>query len=138
MQTNLTTPTFGDPRLPARFWEKVNPNGPIPAHRSDLGPCWEWTGAKLRDGYGPVNKGSWANSKATLVHRITYEAVIGPIPQGQELDHLSRNHSCVRLSHVEPVTHRENMRRGNIAKGARAGRAKLTEGDVLAIRSLRG
>jgi hypothetical protein len=28
--------------LEERFWEKVDKNGPVPAHRPELGPCWVW------------------------------------------------------------------------------------------------
>jgi hypothetical protein len=35
-----------------RFWAKVDKNGPIPAYRPDLGPCWLWTASKRADGYG--------------------------------------------------------------------------------------
>jgi hypothetical protein len=27
-----------------RFWAKVHKNGPVPARRPELGPCWVWTG----------------------------------------------------------------------------------------------
>jgi hypothetical protein len=50
----LTTPFLGMfglmPRravpIEDRFWSKVDKNGPIPAHRPDLGPCWSWTGSR--------------------------------------------------------------------------------------------
>jgi hypothetical protein len=38
--------------LTIRFWEKVNKNGPIPAHCSKLGRCWEWTACEDDKGYG--------------------------------------------------------------------------------------
>jgi hypothetical protein len=37
--------------LPERFWKKVDKNGPVPAHRPELGPCWLWTGALVGRGY---------------------------------------------------------------------------------------
>ena len=36
----------------------------------------------------------------------------GPIPEGLDLDHLCRNRWCVNPEHVEPVTRRENLIRG--------------------------
>jgi len=45
-------------------------------------------------------------------HRLSYETEIGPIPEGLELDHLCRVRSCVNPLHLEPVTHQENVRRG--------------------------
>jgi hypothetical protein len=45
-------------------------------------------------------------------HRVAYEALIGPIPDGLQLDHLCRNRACVNPLHTEPVTQIENIRRG--------------------------
>ena len=47
-----------------------------------------------------------------IAHRLTYQWAKGPIPAGMELDHLCRNRRCVNPAHLEPVTHRENVRRG--------------------------
>jgi len=38
--------------LEDRFWAKVDKNGPVPAHRPELGPCWIWTAARFKRGYG--------------------------------------------------------------------------------------
>lgn len=46
-----------------------------------------------------------------LAHRVAYESVFGPIPDGLEIDHLCRNRACINVSHLEVVTHAENMRR---------------------------
>jgi hypothetical protein len=74
--------------------------------------CWEWRGSRLVSGYGLL-----VNADGSLLaHRVVYELLVGPIPDGMELDHLCRNPSCVRPSHLEPVTHAENTRRGNAGK----------------------
>ena len=52
------------------------------------------------------------NGQSRYASRNVYEAHRGPVPEGKELDHLCRNHSCVNPWHLEPVTHRENILRG--------------------------
>ena len=32
--------------LIAKFWDRVDKDGPVPAHVPHLGPCWEWTGRR--------------------------------------------------------------------------------------------
>jgi hypothetical protein len=69
--------------------------------------CWEWTAAKGRTGYGRfLYKGS-----VRLAHGVMWDLFNGPLPEGTELDHLCRNRGCVRPSHLEPVTHRDNLMR---------------------------
>lgn len=97
-----------------RFLPKVDKNGPVPAHRPDLGPCWLWTGLINADGYGAMRVGSRTDSTRRTIstHRLSYELLVGAIPDGLEIDHLCRVHNCVNPTHLEPVTHAENMRRG--------------------------
>src|SRR3970040_597494 len=98
MQAQITTPTFGDDRLPARFWAKVR-LGSVPAHRPDLGPCWEWTGfIDPQFPYGRFRVGP----RFLQAHRVSFEALAGTIPTGLTLDHLCRVTPCVRPSHLEP------------------------------------
>jgi len=86
-----------------RFWAKVDKNGPIPIYRSDLGPCWVWTAAT--DGrYGHFA----LDGRIIVAHAF----LVGPAPDGLEWDHLCRNQPCVRPTHLEAVTHRENIQRG--------------------------
>src|ERR1700723_1857889 len=92
----------------ARFWKKVNQCGPIPAHRPDLGPCWEWLGSPGDSGYGHF----WHEGKKRLAHRFSYELFVEAIPAGLVIDHLCRNHICVNPDHLEPVTDRVNILRG--------------------------
>jgi hypothetical protein len=66
-------------------------------------PCWTWHGAKDAKGYG-----RW---RSFGVHRVVYELLVGPIPEGLTLDHLCRNPPCVNPAHLEPVTRWENVRR---------------------------
>lgn len=71
--------------------------------------CWEWTAYRDSHGYGEFG----SDGKTHRAHRFGYELARGPIPEGLELDHLCRNPSCVNPDHLEPVTHTENMHRGN-------------------------
>lgn len=103
-----------------RFWEKVNKNGPVPERRPDLGPCWLWTGSTQK-GYGKFT------SSVNGAHVWAYLSLVGSIPQGYELDHLCFVRPCVNPSHLEPVTKRENILRGESisAKYARRTHCKL-------------
>lgn len=74
--------------------------------------CWEWKGSKLK-GYG-IFWGKVNGKPASLrAHRISYSLYRGEIKYGLEIDHLCGNPSCVNTSHLEPVTHIENLLRGN-------------------------
>lgn len=75
------------------------------------GYCWVWTGhVSRKTGYG---QGSPRGERAgSLAHRLSYEAFVGPIPQGMTLDHACRNRPCVNPEHLEPVTSKENVLRG--------------------------
>jgi hypothetical protein len=71
-------------------------------------PCWVWTGRLNRNGYGRA----WHNGAEPVAHRAVYEELVGPIPAGEVLDHLCRWRRCCNPGHVEPVTVRENILRG--------------------------
>lgn len=101
------------PSLWDRFWEKVEVGHPL--------GCWEWTGDVGGHGYGQF----WRDGTARA-HRVAYELLMGPIPDGLILDHLCRNTVCVNPDHLEPVTHAENRRRAR-SKGAHCKRGHLMD-----------
>lgn len=69
--------------------------------------CWQWTGARDTAGYGQI----WVSGTVVGAHRVLYELLVGPIPEGLFIDHLCHNPSCVRPAHLQPLTHAENLRR---------------------------
>lgn len=92
-----------------RFWEKVDKNGPVPAHRPDLGSCWLWIGhVEPTTGYGrfQVQRKTWN------AHHWAYSRFVGEIPKGYDRDHLCRVRRCVNWTHLDAVPHRENVLRG--------------------------
>lgn len=109
MQPSLfDPPTFVLADLPARIAAKivVDPDT----------SCWLWIAVRQPDGYG---KAKWSG-RMVSVHRLSYQLLVGAIPDGLEIDHLCRVRNCVNPVHMEPVTHGENVRRtlgGIIRKG---------------------
>jgi hypothetical protein len=95
--------------VPSRIYSFGTPFDRAMRHVELSAGCWRWTGALTSAGYGHVNVGG---GKYRMAHVLIYEEVLGPIPDGLELDHLCRNHACVRPDHLEAVTHLENVRRG--------------------------
>lgn len=87
------------------MWEKV--------HRSGDTDCWIWTGATNTAGYGVIGVKRDDKYRMAMAHRVVYVLSGGEIPEGLQLDHLCRVRFCVRPSHLEPVTCKENLRRGD-------------------------
>lgn len=69
--------------------------------------CILWTGSTSQ-GYGTFR----VSGRHTKAHRAAYEHAHGPIPPGLCIDHLCRTPACVNPDHLEPVTPKENVRRG--------------------------
>ena len=93
--------------------------------RSNPDACWLWPGALYGNGYGHV---AWQENREQhhlLVHRVMYEALVGPIPGGLDLDHRCHDPAvcivpaascphrrCCNPSHLRPSTRRSNLARG--------------------------
>lgn len=97
-----------EPRPYGDLWAKVDKTG----------DCWHWTGSLHTNGYGCHAQGQ--------AHRVVYEEVVGPIPDGLDLDHVCHNvdptcpgghecmhRRCVNPDHLEPVDRGTNMLRAN-------------------------
>lgn len=86
----------------------------------DTNGCWRWQKYVSENGYGHIGV---PGTTPKWVHRVAYEAWIGPIPDGLHIDHLCRVRDCCNPEHLEPVTPRENVLRGT---GFAAEHAKRT------------
>ena len=71
--------------------------------------CWDWQGAENGTGYGVFYDGN----KKCYAHRYSYSIFKGDIPIDLQIDHLCRNRRCVNPAHLEVVTCKENIRRGD-------------------------
>jgi|WetSurMetagenome_2_1015567.scaffolds.fasta_scaffold898528_2 hypothetical protein len=89
--------------------------------------CWDWAGAKSTAGYGLIGGGR-RGAPLLSAHRLVYETLVGPIPDGLVTDHLCRNRACVNPDHIEIVTHRVNILRGTGASARNASKTHCPAG----------
>lgn len=130
------------PTFPKRFWEKVNKNGPIPAHQPHLGKCWIWTGAKCSDGYGSIFSGF--KRKVVSSHIGAWVLSVGTIPIGICVCHHCDIPECVRPDHLFLGTRKDNsqdmLRKGRGESARRYGpennKTKLKAYQVERIRKI--
>jgi hypothetical protein len=116
--------------LPTRIQRKIRITGSA---------CWEWTGCVNSKGYGCVSDGT---GRVVLIHRYVYETLVGPIPDGLQLDHVKAlgctTKRCASPGHLEPVTGLENVRRGSAATKTHCLRGHALDGDNLIVKMAGG
>lgn len=111
-----------------RFWEQV----------LKTEGCWFWTGRKVATGYGAYYA-RYLGKRYWRAHRLSWAIANGRNPKpGMVIAHSCHKRACVNPEHLKETTQRDNMddmiEQGSM-KGERHGRARLTEQDVIAIRS---
>lgn len=107
-----------------RFWSKID---------KQQDGCWEWPGARIKGGYGQT----WNGKRVIPAHRFAYESVNGLIEEGKVLDHRCRNRACVRPDHLEPVTHKTNILRGEGIAAKNAMKTHCVHGHLFDDRNTR-
>ena len=109
-----------EPIIHVRFWAKVD---------ASAGPtgCWLWTGARFPAGYGAIK----IAGRPWGAHRVAWELVNGPIPDGLQSLHRCDNPPCVNPLHLFLGSQADNAR-DMVAKGR--SRRVLTSTAAAAIR----
>jgi hypothetical protein len=112
-----------------RFWSKT-------IQDKNTG-CINWIAAKDSCGYGSFRIGN----KTYHANRVAYELANGEFDKSLHVLHKCDNPSCVNPNHLFLGTHQDNMtdmsnkKRLPDRRGMLNNSAKLTEKDVLSIRS---
>lgn len=91
--------------------------------------CWVWIGALNNKGYGQF----FLEGRLELAHRVAYLKLVGPIEEDREVDHLCRVRACVNPSHLEAVTHRVNLQRGDWSEHANRWGGRCTKGHDMVV-----
>lgn len=107
----------GQVSLVERLWRNI---------RQDPSGCWIWTGRVGTHGYGEIQ----AEGRRWTVPRLMYSLLVEPLAPEQQPDHRCRVRSCVNPAHLEPVTLRENVLRGNSPAAVNARKTHCPQGHL--------
>lgn len=86
--------------------------------------CLVWKVRGQSGGYGYFKY----RGRYVMAHRLAWVLEYGEPDGGLELDHLCRVRPCVNTDHLEPVTSRENVRRGEGPAAIAAARTHCSYG----------
>lgn len=84
--------------------------------------CWIWQLAPDSSGYGRISFRDGGRRVFRSSHRMMYELMVGPIPDGLVIDHLCRNPICCNPEHLEAVTQQTNLLRGETLQAENIGK----------------
>ena len=87
--------------LPIKIFNKIQPE--------PMSGCWLWVGATGTHGYGNIRDG-YSHKRA---HRLVYNLLKEKVPDNLVLDHLCKITYCVNPDHLEIITQKQNVQRGN-------------------------
>lgn len=98
----------------------------------DENGCWVWLGSKTKTGYGMYHHyDENMKNKSVKAHRAAYVEFVGKVMDGLTLDHLCKNRLCVNPQHLEPVTIKENVMRGNTITALNSKKTHCIRGHAL-------
>lgn len=102
----------GDPLYTKRFGGVADIERVLAEVEEIPNGCHQWQGRKMPNGYGYINK----NRKRVFVHRIAYEALVAPIPEGWHVHHRCHNTLCVNPEHLETLSPTEHIKQHRAAE----------------------
>jgi len=86
--------------------------------------CWIRSTGICKGDYSQVR----VHGILRMAHCVAWELVNGPIPAKLQLDHLCRVRNCVNPEHLEPITQRINILRGESFAAKKAAQTHCIHG----------